>query len=74
MVGIGKIQVGKPKSENREPKSRETVEIDESVDDATDANDEDGNNMLQKLKPTIDMIQEMVSGESEIKLKEFTEL
>ena len=70
-MGRGKIQDGKPKSEKSgHPISAETVEIKNSVDED---NNDNGNDILDKLKTIIKKIQQMIGEGAEIIKKQFTE-
>ena len=70
-MGGGEIQDGKPNSENSgHPYSTESVEIGNSVDEA---NRDNGDDILDKLKLTIEKINRMIWEGAEITMKEFTE-
>ena len=72
-MGGGKIKDGNPKSENSgHPYIKESAEIENPLDEATVANRDIGNDILDKLKSTIEMIKEMIGEGAEITKKEFT--
>jgi hypothetical protein len=71
LVGMGEIQDGKPKSEKKgHPFSEESEEVENSVDEA---NKDNGNDILDKLKTTIEKIKQMIGKGAEITRKEFSE-
>ena len=73
-MGRGKIQDGKPKSEKiGQPKIKNNVQIESSVDEATVANNDNANDILDKLKSTIEKIKQKISEGAEITGEEFTE-
>ena len=61
-MGSGKIQDGKPESEKNGHSSTETVEIEWN-----------GNDILYKLKTTIEKIKQIIGEGAEITRKEFSE-
>ena len=69
-MGRGKIQESKPNSDKSGQSSTETVELKNSVDEA---NKDHGNDILHKLKTTIEKIKQMIGEGAEITRKEFSE-
>ena len=65
MVGNGKVHSEKKKH----LKCKENLTMEEAID----ANDEYGYDIIEKLKPTIEKIKKVVNGGSEITGKEFKE-
>ena len=50
-----------------------TVQIEKSLDEATVANEDNGNYILDKLESTIEMIKHMISESADMTRKEVTE-